>query len=129
MGEAGTTLIELLQSMIAWGERSARVIGVKPQSDFMKDEIVQLATQKCIEAIGECANKILKLHPDFADENPDLELKEVYRMRNRLGHGYDSVNLTTVWNSAREDVPHLTSRARAALEKLGAGNDESEVIR
>jgi uncharacterized protein with HEPN domain len=127
MGEAGTTLVELLQSMIAWGERSARVIRSKTKAEFMKDETVQLATEKCIEAIGECANKILKLHPDFVAENPDLELVEVYRMRNRLSHGYDTINLTTVWNTAQEDVPLLTSQARVALEKLGAGNDEGEV--
>jgi uncharacterized protein with HEPN domain len=118
MGEAGTALTELLQTLIAWGERCARVIEGKTQSEFMKDETVQLAAQKCIEAIGECANKILKLHPEFAAENPELELLEVYQMRNRLANGYESVNLTTVWNSAREDVPHLTNLAASVLAAL-----------
>jgi uncharacterized protein with HEPN domain len=115
MREAGTALTELLQTLIAWGERCARVIEGKTQSDFMKNETVQLAAQKCIEAIGECANKILKLHPEFAAENPELELLEVYQMRNRLAHGYESVNLTTVWNTAREDVPNLTNLAASVL--------------
>ena len=84
----------------------------------MKNETAQLAAQKCIEAMGECADKILKLHPEFAARNPELELLEVYQMRNRLAHGYESVNLTTVWNTSRDDVPSLINLAASALDRL-----------
>ena len=118
MGEAGAALTDLLQTLIAWGERCARVIEGMTKSDFMKNETAQLAAQKCIEAMGECANKILKLHPEFAAGNPELELLEVYQMRNRLAHGYESVNLTTVWNTSRDDVPSLINLAASALDRL-----------
>jgi uncharacterized protein with HEPN domain len=118
VGEAGAALTDLLQTLIAWGERCARVIDGMTKSDFMKNETAQLAAQKCIEAMGECANKILKLHPEFAAKNPELELLEVYQMRNRLAHGYESVNLTTVWNTSREDVPSLVNLAATALGRL-----------
>ena len=50
------------------------------------------------EIIGEAASKIIAADPGFARQHPDLRLDLAYRMRNALIHGYDAVNLETVWS-------------------------------
>jgi len=38
-------------------------------------------------------------------------------MRNRLAHGYFSVNLLTVWNVAMRDLPELRLQIENILQK------------
>jgi uncharacterized protein with HEPN domain len=94
------------------GERIDRVLADKTKADFQTDEILELAVTRCIEVIGEASGKILRFHPGFADEHPELELVEAYRMRNRLLHGYDTVDWQVVWNTATHYVPVLVSHVR-----------------
>jgi uncharacterized protein with HEPN domain len=117
MRHGGNQRNELLLSIIEWSGRTARIISNQSLTDFLSDETLQLAAQKCIEAIGEGAGRILKSDPDFAEKHPELELAEVYRIRNRLSHGYDSVDLMTVWNAASLDIPKLKTAVEAALHE------------
>jgi uncharacterized protein with HEPN domain len=39
-------------------------------------------------------------------------------MRNALAHGYDSVNLLTVWNTIHNDLPNLKQQAMEILLAL-----------
>ena len=64
--------------------------------------------------IGEAANKLLLADPNLASLHPGLKLELAYRMRNALIHGYDSVNVATLWNTIQQDLPDL----RRQLEGL-----------
>ena len=75
------------------------------QSAFEGNTLVQDAVIRNFEIIGEAANKIITADPVFARQHPDLRLDLAYRMRNALIHGYDAVNLATVWNTIRNDLP------------------------
>lgn len=86
MDKPGRSIDELLADIIVWGERIGRFTSGKTLDDFLANEILQLAVSKCIEAIGEASGNILRVRAEFADEHPELELVEAYRMRNRLAH-------------------------------------------
>jgi len=74
---------------------------------FINSPLVQDAVIRNLEIIGEAANKILSADPTFAQRNSALRLELAYRMRNALIHGYDSVNLVTIWNTIQTDLPNL----------------------
>lgn len=63
---------------------------------FLKNQMVQDAVIRNIEIIGEAARNIEKHHPEFADQHPDVPWEDVYLMRNRVSHGYFSVDLEVI---------------------------------
>jgi uncharacterized protein with HEPN domain len=60
----------------------------------------------------------MRYHPGFAQAHPELEIVEAYRMRNRLAHGYDTIEWRIVWDTATAYVSVLVARARELLSHL-----------
>jgi uncharacterized protein with HEPN domain len=118
MGDHRSTAT-LLADIILWGERIARFVGGVSKEEFSRDEMCQLAVSKCIEVIGEASGSILRRDPDFAAAHPEVAFSEAYRMRNRLSHGYDTIDWSVLWNTATVYVPPLVSFAREQRIKKG----------
>ena len=114
MEKVGRSTDELLA---VWGDRIGRFTDGKSVDEFLGNEILQLAVSKCIEAIGEASGNILRVHPGFDDEHPELELAEAYRMRNRLAHGYDTIDWLVVWDTATVYIPNLVTHIRAIVSR------------
>jgi uncharacterized protein with HEPN domain len=85
---------------------------------FLENKMVQDAVIRNIEIIGEAARNIEKHHPDFASKHPDVPWEDMYWMRNRLSHGYFSVDLDVIWNTIQRDIPELEQKTKDALEQL-----------
>jgi uncharacterized protein with HEPN domain len=79
---------------------------------FERSGLIQDAVIRNFEIIGEAANKIRIVDAAFAERHPQLMLDLAYRMRNALIHGYDAVNLTTLWNTIQTDLPLLKQRLK-----------------
>lgn len=60
-----------------------------------------------IEIMGEAARNIEQRHPDFAEQHPDIPWADMYFMRNRVSHGYFTVDLEIVWKTIQNDLPGL----------------------
>ena len=103
----------LLLDIVNWGEQIRSFVSDLSYEDFAKSRLHQLAVVKCIEAIGEAAGSIRRHYPDFVTANPNLELEAAYRARNRLSHGYDTIDMTIVWPAATISVPELVGQIRA----------------
>ena len=80
--------------------------GVEKQ-DFFTDRQNQDAVIRRLEIIGEAASRIDKADAQFIEKHPDLQLKGAYGMRNRLSHGYDQINLDTVWLVVTQHLPSM----------------------
>jgi uncharacterized protein with HEPN domain len=74
---------------------------------FLENELVQDAVMRNIEIIGEAARNILRHHPDFAAQHSEVPWEDIYLMRNRVSHGYFSVDLEIVWKTLKRDFPEL----------------------
>lgn len=112
MGESGRSTAELLAHIELWSDRIERYLAGVSRDEFAVDEMRQVAVAKCIEVIGEAAGGILKRDKDFVASHPELALVEAYRARNRLSHGYDTVDWEILWDTATNSVPDLTSQIR-----------------
>ena len=62
--------------------------------------------------IGELANG---LSVEFTKEYNKIPWKQIIGMRNRIVHGYDTINLEIVWNTANESIPELKSYCKEIL--------------
>lgn len=85
---------------------------------FLENEMVQDAVIRNIEIIGEAARNIEKHHPEFASEHPNVPWEDMYWMRNRVSHGYFSVDLEVIWNTIQRDIPELEQQAKDVLQQL-----------
>lgn len=76
------------------------------KTDFsLNDDIKEVVSFNLFQ-IGELANG---LSVEFIKEYNKIPWKQIIGMRNRIVHGYDTINLEIVWNTAIESIPELKS--------------------
>lgn len=85
-------------------EASALVDGGRDRFDA--DRTVQLALERLLEIIGEATNA---LTDDTKDRYPDIEWRDITRLRIVLAHHYHRVDPDQVWSIAFHDVPRLAA--------------------
>jgi len=74
---------------------------------FRLDQRTQDAVLFKIVVAGEASRDIERLFPEYAQAHPELPLAQAYRMRNRIAHGYATIDLVIVWRTATENLPAL----------------------
>ena len=86
-------------------------------AQFERSELHQQATIKTIETIGEAATEVSAA---FQEAHPEIDWAQIIGMRNRLVHGYRSVDWDVVWRTIHEDLPALIARLEPMLPEQGA---------
>lgn len=87
---------------------------------FMTQRLIQDAVVRNFEIIGEAANH---LSPE-SRKGFDEAWRKVIAFRNRLIHGYWSVDLVLVWDVIQNDLPSLKTEV-ARLQSVLGGRDAS----
>jgi uncharacterized protein with HEPN domain len=85
------------------------------EAGFAKNAAAADAVCWCLSCIGEAAGAIRRAWPSLEHELPELQLASAYAMRNRISHGYASIDLGVVWQTATVSVPLLVNAAEAVL--------------
>lgn len=70
---------------------------------FEKDRLRICAVERKTEIMGEAINRIRKKDPTFEIPNA----KEIINTRNRIIHGYDSVETEFLWGLVVRHIPEL----------------------
>jgi len=95
---------------------SLEAIGIcqgKTRKDLDTDRLLNLALTRLIEIIGEAANRV----PESVQmKYPELPWMQMVGARNRLIHGYDSVDFDILWVIVTVDLPVLVKRLKDILE-------------
>ncbi|HPC90511.1 MAG TPA: DUF86 domain-containing protein [Methanothrix sp.] len=79
---------------------------------FASDPKTVIAVTKCIEVVGEAAKHI----PDaLRIKYPDIPWREMAGMRDRLVHGYFTVELEIVWQTVIDEFPQILPLMEKAL--------------
>lgn len=102
--------VPLLHMLNHAREAVAMIVGKGPES-LSKERMLELSLIKLVEIIGEAAGRVSQVGQKKYAEIP---WREVVNMRNRLVHGYDSVDHAVLWDTIELDLPPLISQ----LEKI-----------
>ena len=86
----------------------------KSFDDYSADSLLRSGVERQIEIIGEATNLLSKIDPELAASIPGHE--RMIAMRNRLIHGYSSVDDGIVWDVVQFGIPRL---ARHVEDSLG----------
>ena len=87
------------------------------RDQFLNEEKTQDAVSRCIEAIGEAANRAIRLDPTIATDFPDFEAEKAYAARNVLSHDYFKVDPKVLLATVQESVPRIVSQAKHILSQ------------
>jgi uncharacterized protein with HEPN domain len=91
---------------------------------FARDRRSQDAVVRNIEIIGEAVARINNVGPDFIALHPEIPWTKMRAMRNVMIHEYFFVDLRTVWNTVKNDLPRLKQQIYDLLmEVREARND------
>lgn len=107
---------DYLEHIVEAIERIQRYTANLGKQAFLNDELVQDAVVRNIEVIGEAAKNIQNVDPSFAAAHDEIPWQVMYAMRNRLSHGYDTIDYEVVWNLIQEDLRSLYQLTRAVLK-------------
>lgn len=98
--------------------RISRYTDDMTDAGFLENELVQDAVIRNIEIIGEAARNIERHHADFAVQHADVPWGDIYLMRNRVSHGYFSVDLEIVWQTIQRDLPTLKQQVLSLQREI-----------
>ena len=110
-------LLRMRHMLNAAREAVALSRGKGPRT-LAKDRVRSLALVRLLEVLGEAAGRVSE---ETREEHPEMPWSQIVGLRNRLIHGYDSVDLEVLWRILRDDLPPLIE----ALQDAGAGSDHS----
>jgi uncharacterized protein with HEPN domain len=85
----------------------------KTLDDFKKDDYFQSAVIRKLEVIGEAAKHV---SPKIKMIAIDIPWEPIVAVRNRLIHGYFSIDEERVWGMVIQDIPKLKEQIRTLLK-------------
>lgn len=104
-----------LRHMLEATEKAVEFSDGKSRADLDSNQMLVLAVVKCIEIIGEAANKISK---ECRREFPEVPWMDIIGMRHRLIHGYFDINLDIVWQTIKHELPELVGILKKMTSSL-----------
>jgi uncharacterized protein with HEPN domain len=84
-------------------------------AEYVADRQFRRAVEREFEIIGEALNRLS--HEDAATAGRIQGLPRIVAFRNRIIHGYDSVDDATVWGVIEKHLPNLVSQAEELLRQ------------
>jgi uncharacterized protein with HEPN domain len=93
-----------------------RFLSGRTVDDYLADELLRSAVERQVEIVGSCRRAMADT-PALRERVPDA-VKAV-AMRNRVVHGYDTVDHALVFRTVNTSFPPLVEELRRELERVG----------
>lgn len=98
--------------MLDHAREAADMMAGKSLTDLRRDRMLELALVRLMEIIGEAASKV---SDKTKYSHPQIPWREMIGMRNRLIHGYDTVDPKVLWDTIAFDLPPLIAHLEKAV--------------
>lgn len=82
---------------------------------FMRDPVLHRAAIRSIEIIGEA---VKNLPEELLVKYPEVEWRKMAATRNRLIHGYFSVDIELVWDIVVSKIPALKNQIEKIIDEI-----------
>jgi len=102
-----------LRHMLDYSRKAVAMIEGRTREDLDRDEMLCLALTRALEVIGEAATRVSQAGQQ---QHGQIPWPEIVGLRNRLVHGYDSVDVDILWDIVQQDLPPLIEQLQAIVE-------------
>ena len=102
-----------MHHMLDSAREALTLVQGKARSDVDSDRVLSLALVRLLEIIGEAAGRVSNKTQNAFSTIP---WAEIVGLRNRLIHGYDSVDMDILWQILDQDLAPLVTELEKALE-------------
>lgn len=110
----GRDVIIFYRHMLDHAREAVALVEGKSRTELDGERVLSLALVRLLEIIGEAANRIPK---EEQANYPQIPWSQIVSLRNRLIHGYDSVDLDIVWQIITRDLPVLITALHEILSE------------
>jgi uncharacterized protein with HEPN domain len=100
-----------MRQMLDHSREAVGFLQGKSRRDLDADRLLNLALVQLLTVVGEAAARVSEA---ARKQHPQIPWPAIVGMRNRLIHGYDTINLDIVWEVVKNDLPPLV----AELERI-----------
>jgi len=110
-----TAVLDYLDDILDGVEKIKRYTREMTYEEFVEDSKTVDAVLRNFEVIGEAAKNV----PDeIRQEYDDVPWSEMTGMRDKLIHGYATVELQIVWTTIQEEVPSLGAQIESVRDEI-----------
>lgn len=103
-----------LRHMLDYSRKAVAMIEGRAREDLDRDEMLCLALTRVVEIVGEAATRVSQAGQQHHGQIP---WSEIVGLRNRLVHGYDSVDVDILWDIVQQDIPPLIEQLEAIVQE------------
>ena len=104
----------ILQNIVKHCQTILRKTKDLEKSDFDENEDIKQIICFNLLQIGEL---VAHLENNFLLKHPEMPWDQIRGMRNRVAHGYGSINFNDVWNTVKTDISPLCDYCENILLK------------
>lgn len=79
-----------LRHMLDYSNEALELVKNRRRSDLDNDQVLELALVRLLEIIGEAASRVSEAG---RERNSEIPWPQIISLRNRLIHGYDSIDM------------------------------------
>lgn len=101
-----------LRHMLDAAQKAVSHSKSRSRDDLDSDELFALAMTHLIEIVGEAARSVSH---EVRNDVSSIPWREIIGTRDRLIHGYASVNLDILWAILMDDLPPLIAKLELAI--------------
>ncbi len=101
-----------LRQMLDHTEEAVALAKGRTRADLATDRTFYLALLKLVEIVGEAATRVTDA---TQSAHPVIPWREIVGTRNRLIHGYDTVDHDILWTIVTQDFPSLAANLQRIL--------------
>jgi len=101
-----------VRHMLDAAQEAAQHCSAKTRGDLEGDRPLQCLLIRSLEVVGEAASRTSQT---FREQHPDLPLRRMVGIRNRLIHAYFDIDMDVVWRTVTEELPGLIDQLHAIV--------------
>jgi len=105
-----------LRQMLDHCREAVALVAGRSLESVAADRVLGLALVRLLEVVGEAAGRV---SPETRARNRSIPWPQTVSMRNRLIHGYDSVDMGIVWQVIQHDLPPVIGQLERLLSPEG----------
>jgi uncharacterized protein with HEPN domain len=110
--------VDYVEHIIAAIDKINQYTAGLDKAQFLAADVVRDAVVWQLVVIGEASSKLIRHCPQFTAAHPEVRWRSAYDTRNRLAHGYATIEFNIVWEIIKKELPALHAQMQALFGSL-----------